>query len=215
MIAAAAALVILIGGAIALPKLLNHGQGEVSALVTQEPHADDGLEAESAVPKATDNGAVEATNAPVPATQEPMETQPSGPVYAGCNRFDSVSAVALAASTNRHSHENEVLRDLTEIFMPTKVPYGAELEAIEVTADAVSVTYQIDEYYGREGTPNRFVLIWFRNWQSGSAESFARTLGGEEYIKCADGVWMIRDFGSENKAVWEEDGNGFELMAQF
>ena len=54
VIAAAAALVILIGGAIALPKLLNHGQGEVSALVTQEPHADDGLEAESAVPKATE-----------------------------------------------------------------------------------------------------------------------------------------------------------------
>ena len=137
LIAAAAALALIVGAAFVLPGLIkNSTNGVTAVLPTQSP------ETPPAVTEAP-GGDTAATAAPAPETAEPTAEPPAGPTYMNCSNFSSVSAVAMAVSTNRNTNSNPALNGLTEIFMPRKVPYGATLDGIEITVDCVNVDYAI------------------------------------------------------------------------
>ncbi len=200
--AAAAALALVMGLVITLPKLMKHDGGEVTALIPTEGSKQDEAMNE---PLPTQTYAENVTTAPVtqaPATEEPAPEE---------LRFGTVPAVAMAVRTGMHA-DNNPLAGLTAIYMPTLVPYGAKLEDIAITSEEVTVSYRItEEYIHSKDDPNRFVFIWHRDWQSGDLERYGRLHHGDTTV--ADDVWVIITFGGlENYGVWEKDGNGFELI---
>ena len=204
--AIAAAAVVVLGAAIVLPKLLKHNSGEVTALIHTAAPTEN---AANNTPLATQSdvyGDTDSTNAPAMATIEPQA------IAASATRFDTVSALAMAVSTVGYSDGNDAFSGLTSIYMPKKVPYGAELSDISVTTEAVTITYGIsEEYVHDENDPNRFVFIWHRDRQLGHAEEYAGRHGSNKH--CTDGVWIIPDWtGLEIYAVWEADGSCFELI---
>jgi|GEM_PF-3379868 len=211
---AAAALVLVVGAAIALPKLIKADRGEISAQLPS-----DAAEATEAPASEPIGNYVEedATAAPISATEEPKETPVPTQQTATQVYFASVEALNMAVRSGRYGI-NGPLEGLTAIYMPTKVPYGAELDDISVTADSVIVTYKIsEEWIHSEDDPNRFVLVWHRNWLAGSAESIARSLNneifGEDDVHYSNGVWIFSAQGSiERVAVWEYEGCGFEIV---
>ena len=215
MISAAAALVLIVGTALVLPRLLKSNKDK-NAVDVSVP-APDLSTSEPAVNVTDSPDGNPAASVSVYGTAAPAETPSVIPMTYDRMNFNTVSAVALAASSGRFSNENEALHNLTEIFMPTKVPYGAKLADIEIAQDIVTVTYNIsEEWIHDESDPNRFVLIWHRNWLAGSAEETARRragrmMGYDPVLK--SGVWIVKSLsGIENCAVWEKDGNGFELI---
>lgn len=211
--AAAAVLVLVFAAAAVLPKLLTPGKSGVTAQLpdnTAEPAPTDEQHAD----------VVNETSSPAPATQAPVETPSSGPQYTKCTTFNSVHAVAMAVSTNKQTNENAVLSGLTGIYMPTKVPYGAGLAGIEITADTVLINYSISEEYAHgheawEPDPDRFELTWYRNHPSGSAAALAEELRSMCYlgtVTVKNGAHIIRSDGYTITAVWEQDGCVFALV---
>lgn len=207
LIPAAAALIMIAGTAIVLPKILNKVNEISAALNTPAPYYGD----PTAAPAETDAAA---TFDPAEATIEPMMTQPPEEPPVERRNYMTVVELKAAVSSGKHS-EGDALDGLTEIYMPVRVPYGAELEDIDVMPERVKVTYKIsDEYAVEEDDPNRVVLVWYRNWEKGTAESFARSLHDSEYgyfFREAYGTWIFQT-GLEIVAVWEENGRGFELV---
>ena len=216
LIPAAAALVVAAGAAIVLPKLLAPRNGDIEASL---PEPAEILEAtEEPAPAETNGGAdVVATFDPAMTTVEPEETAPviDEPAYAEPKVFDSVVTLSAEVGSGGHSDGSDVLSGLDMIYMPTRVIYGAELEDITVETDCVTVTYGIKkEYVHEEDDPNRCVLIWFRNWQKGSAEEYARSLNvdmGGFFFHEVYGAWAFQS-NLETVVVWEENGCGFELI---
>lgn len=216
-IAAAAAAVLVVGAAIAVPKLIKHNDGDVTALAPE-----DQIETTSA-PANEPDPTKEAYQEPAE-TEEPEEVEPvttAEPAALAVTSFDSVGALNMAVRSGTYNEINGAFNGLAGIYMPVKVPYGSELTDITVNEDNVRVTYEItDEYWMMEdGDPNRFVFIWYRNWIPGSAEEFAQSLFyGPEYwpkfdLHCVDGVWIFGASGNiERCAVWEKDGCGFEII---
>ena len=146
-----------------------------------------------------------------PWTSDPFHTAPAAQ-KASTARFNTVSAVAMAVNTGWRTGENEALHELTKIFMPAKVPYGAELKDIEIRPDEVKVTYKIaEEFVHDEEDPNRFVLIWHRTWLAEEFNLLGQQRYGASYLK--DGVWITRTYnGLENYAIWMNNGNSFEMI---
>ena len=218
VLAAAAALVLALGLAVALPGLLKPKADDRSALAATEAPANT-EETAPAPTEALTEAPVVITPAPVHETSAPtaLPTQAyhtaSQPV--GQAKFTAVSAVALAVSSGYFDGKNEPLNGLTEIYMPKKVPYGAEFSDITITNEYVAVNYGISEdWISAEEDPNRFVFIWHRNWVSGTAESYAASRAGNYgEVNNKNGIWIIHPFsGVENYAVWEKDGKGFEII---
>lgn len=207
--AAAAALVFAIGAAIVLPKLIKPAQPEVTAeapITTQAAPEENYDELLPSVSEPTE---------PEPAsTEEPLTTMPPEPEKYEPQSFDTVVALS-AAVNNSQGRQNGALKGLDYIYMPTRVPYGAELEDITVDKESVVVTYHINKkYVHEEDDPNRVVLIWHRNWLVGSTEEYARALHDSlsgYFYREAYGA-RIFQFELEMAAVWEEDGRGFELI---
>lgn len=218
--AAAAALVLAVGAAVVLPKLLKHDNGEVSAAAPTETAPAEATQEPGVInaPEATGASGEPAYSAP---TDEPEFVEPTGepaPHTVAVSGFDSVGALNMAVRSGLGGEINGALEGLSCIFMPAKVPYGAELADITVEPERVVLTYNIsEEWISDESDPNRFVLVWFRNWQEGSAESFARSLNveimGDDYLHLADGAWILRPASRlEMLAVWEHEGSGFEII---
>ncbi|MCR5610346.1 MAG: hypothetical protein K6F68_00730 [Clostridiales bacterium] len=199
---AAAALVLAAGTAVALPFVLGSGTRNITASVpTGSPdETDNGYVVIST--KAPDYAAV--TQDPVLVTDDPRVTQTPAPIGGSQVRFGSVSAIAMAISTGWYMDVNEVLHDLAAIYMPTKVPYGAELTDITVTLDTVKVKYAIsEEWIHAESDPNRFVLIWHRTWTPEDIDTSG----------WPDGVFVkYSGNGLECTAKWVYDGCVFEII---
>jgi hypothetical protein len=223
-LAAAAAVVVLAGAAIALPKLIKPKGNEISAqLPTNAPsYAEEtsmpGEAASTNAPMPTD-----AWIAPIQTTAEPMSTaepaEPKPTAHAMAN-YDSVQTLQLAVSSGKNADKNDPLYGLDYIYMPARVPDGAELRDIEITREYASVSYFISHEFGPDVDeddpeyPDRFVLIWHRDWQEGSAEEYARSLHDSMsgYFFCETfGMWTFQT-GLERVAVWEENGRGFTVI---
>lgn len=219
-LAAAAAVVVLAGAAIALPKLIKPKGNEISAqLPTNAPsYAEEtSMPAENDMEASTTNAPMptDAWIAPIQTTAEPMNTAGPKPTAPARANFDSVQTLQLAVSSGKNADENDPLYGLDYIYMPTRVPAGAELEDIEVGIDSVIITYGIKKnYVHEEDDPNRVVLVWHRNWIKGTAEEFARSLNESMrgyFFRETYGVWVFQ-YNLEMAAIWEEDGKGFELI---
>lgn len=221
-VCAALALALIVGAAIAVPKLAGGRSAEMTALVPQdEPAADAPADEPVSTEAPAPMTAVPVTAAPVTAAPAaPAATPDPGPMAMSMRRFDSVVALNTAVRSGWSNEADDALYGLGSIYMPTKVPYGAELQDVSVTHESVTLTYSIsEEWIHDDSDPNRFVLIWYRNWQPGSAESFAGSLFSRcgddclEPLHCKDGVWMFFGEGNiERYAVWEKDGLGFEMI---
>lgn len=211
-LAAAAALVLTAGAVAIVPKLMkgkasDPNEGYVAAANTAAPEKTEDHYQDvnsTSVPQAT------AFAAPPQATDDPMATA----APKDKQTFANVEAVQLAVAANKNTDTDSALYGLTKIYMPTKVPYGAELSEISITQDQVTVSYDIsEEYIHDEDDPNRFVLIWHRNWQEGSAEEYAKSFASANVSRTDEGVWVICSMsGIENYAVWEADGTGFGII---
>jgi hypothetical protein len=212
---AAAALVLIVAAAIAVPRLIKPKEGNVSA---QQPAEDTVRETAPAV----QDKEAEPTAAPEPVytTAEPFETPAPSALSSKEEVFSDVISLKTAVFSGTHS-EGDALHDLSYIYMPTRVPYGAEFEEITITSGYAVVTYRISHEYGPdideddpEGYPDRFVFIWRRDWEPGSAEEVAASLYNElagYFMHEKDGFWTFQS-GLEIMGVWEEDGRGFELI---
>lgn len=214
----AAALVLIVGAAITLPKLLAPKKADIDANLPDSAGYTETTEAPAptevpAPSEANGDAEVAATLDPAMAAAEPIETAPV--VYAEPKVFDSVVTLSAEVNSGEHNDSADVLSGLDMIYMPTRVIYGAELEDITVESDKVTVTYGIDkDYIVEEEDPNRVVLIWFRNWQKGSAEEFARSISDNNFgffFHEVFGTWSFQS-NLEQIAVWEENGYGFELI---
>ena len=222
-LAAAAAVVVLAGAAIALPKIIKPKGNDVTASVptnapvySGETNAP-GEAVSTPAPTETAWTNVDATNAPDEpfSSSEPMMTAKPQPTAPSVRNYSSVKTLQLAVSENKNKDKNDPLYGLDYIYMPVRVPYGAELEDIEVGIDSVIITYGIKKnYVVEEDDPNRVVLVWHRNWIKGSAEEYARSLNESMrgyFFRETYGVWVFQ-FNLEMAAIWEEDGKGFELI---
>lgn len=188
LITVAAAFVVVVGTAIVMPRLAKQNHGSITTTIP--------------------------TAAPPEAIQETLDSiqTASTAQTSSSAKFNTVSAVAMAVSTGWRTGENEALHGLTKIFMPAKVPYGAELADIEIWPDEVIVKYQIAEEFAHdEEDPNRFVLKWHRTWLPEEFNLLGQQRYGDSYLK--DGVWITRTHrGLENYAIWMNDGNSFEII---
>lgn len=222
-LAAAAAVAVLAGAAIALPKIIKPKGNDVTASVpTNAPVYSGETNAPGeavSTPSPTETAwtDVDATNAPDEpfSSSEPMMTAAPQPTAPSVMNYSSVQTLQLAVSSGKNKDENDPLYGLDYIYMPVRVPYGAELTDIEVSVDSVIITYGIKKnYVVEEDDPNRVVLVWHRNWIKGSAEEYARSLNESMrgyFFRETYGVWVFQ-FNLEMAAIWEEDGKGFELI---
>lgn len=220
-IPAAAAAAVIACAAIVLPGLLAKKPDDAAAYQPAPTERD--IEAAAnftEAPAPVTEAPAPVTEQPVWGTVEPVMTAPPAP--AEPQVFDNVVSLKAAVASGAHTEGPDVLGDLSKIYMPVLVPYGAELEEIAVTEESVAVTYRISPEYGpdidedEEDYPDRFVLIWRRDWQPGSAGSLAESLDAElgcGDLHCKDGFWLFGVNGwLERMAVWEKDGEGFELI---
>ena len=228
-LAAAAAAVIVTGGAIGLS--ISAQRPTAPSYFAEATNAPSYAEETSAPGEAADPDAA-STNAPMPTeawiapvqtTVEPMNTAAPQPTAPAMANYDSVQTLQLAVSSGKNADENDPLYGLDYIYMPIRVPDGAELTDIEISSEYASVSYFISHEFGPDVDeddpeyPDRFVLIWHRNWQEGSAEEYARSLHDSMrgYFFCETfGMWTFQT-NLERVAVWEENGRGFTVILPF